>query len=288
VEPIVLPWLLKYLGLVRVEAFFGRLEDYHYPRAPYIHGEKIMVKPSPNLEVGLSRTTIAFGQGIPMTFRNLTSTYFSVTDIACCPNPHDFPGKRFAGLDFSYRVPHLRNWLAIYADNITSDDVNPLVNPSRASYNPGLYLSQLPRLPKFDFRFELANTRTNGMPYTSFFYREGYTNKGFPIGNAVGRHGSAFDASSTYWLSARRRVQVGWREETVSKLIVPSGGSQDSVRVKADWFVQKRVELSAFFQHERWVFPFLAAGPQNNNVISLELTAYPKKLRSRAALRTSQ
>ena len=82
-----------------------------------------------------------------MTFRNLISTYFSVTDIACCPNPHDFPGKRFAGLDFSYRLPYLRNWLTLYTDNITSDDVNPLVNPSRASYNPGLYLSQIPRLP---------------------------------------------------------------------------------------------------------------------------------------------
>jgi hypothetical protein len=288
VEPIVLPSLLKYLGPVRIEAFFGRLENYHHPRAPFIHGEKIMVKPSPNLEVGLSRTAIAFGQGIPMTFRNLISTYFSVTDIACCPNPHDFPGKRFAGLDFSYRVPHLRNWLTVYTDDITSDDVNPLVNPSRASYNPGLYLPQLPRLPKLDFRFELADTRTNGTPYTSFFYREGYTNKGFLIGNAVGPHGSAFNVSSTCWLSAQKRVQVGWRRETVSKLLVPAGGSQDSVRVKADWFVGKQTEVSAMFQHERWVFPFLAAGPQNNNVISLELTAYPKKLWSRAALRTSE
>src|SRR5208283_1680016 len=30
VKPSVLPSLLKYLGLVRVEAFFGRLENYDY------------------------------------------------------------------------------------------------------------------------------------------------------------------------------------------------------------------------------------------------------------------
>jgi hypothetical protein len=287
VEAVVLPWLLKYLGPVRVQAFFGRLEGYEYPRGPYIHGEKIMVKPSPNLEVGLSRTTMAFGQGIPFTFRNLVSTYFSVTDIPCCPNPRDFPGKRFGGLDFSYRLPYLRKWLTLYTDNFTADDVNPLVNPSRAFYNPGIYLSQVPCLRKFDFRFEVANTRTQGGPYSSFFYREGYTNKGFLIGNTVGRHGSAFDLSTTYWYSPRKRVQVGWREETVSKSLVPSGGLQDSVRVKADWFVQKQVELSAFFQHERWVFPFLAGGAQNNNVISLQLTVYPKKLWLRTALRNS-
>ena len=287
VEPITLPWLLKYLGLVRVEALFGRLENYHYPRAPYIHGEKIMVKPSPNLEVGVARTALAFGQGIPFTFRNLVSTYFSVTDIACCPNPRDFPGKRFAGLDFSYRLPYLRKWLTLYTDNITSDDVNPLVNPSRASYNPGLYLSHIPYLSKFDLRFELANTRTNGSPYSSFFYHEGYTNKGFLIGNTVGRQGAAFDVSSTYWFSPQKRVQVGWRRGTVSNSLVPSGGTQDSVCVKADWFVQKKVEISAFFQHERWSFPFLATGAQNNNVAALEFILYPKKHWSRTALKTS-
>jgi hypothetical protein len=287
VEPVVLPWLLKYLGPVRVEAFLGRLEDYHYPRAPYIHGEKIMVKPSPDLEIGVARTAIAFGQGIPFTFDNLFSTYFSVTDVGSNPNPRHFPGKRFAGLDFSYRLPYLRKWLTIYTDNITSDDVNPLVNPSRASYNPGLYLSHIPYLSKFDLRFELANTRTEGSPYSSFFYHEGYTNKGYLIGNTVGRRGAAFDVSSTYWFSPQKRVQVGWRKETDSKSLVPSGGSQDSFRIKAGWFVQKHMEVSAFFQYERWAFPFLANGAQNDNVGALELTVYPKKLWSREALRSS-
>jgi hypothetical protein len=287
VQSIVLPSLLKYLGPVRLDAFLGRLEGYYAPRAPYIHGEKIMVKPSPNLEIGVSRTTLAFGQGVPFTLRNLVSTYFSVSDVGSIPNLQDFPGKRFGGLDFSYRLPYLRKWLTFYSDDFSSDDVNPVVNPQRAAYNPGLYLSQIPRLNKFDMRFEVANTRTEVVPYTSFFYKEGYTNKGFLIGNTVGRHGSAFDLSGTYWHSARDRVEVGWRKETVSKEFLPSGGSQDSVRVKAGWFVRKDVEFSVLFQHERWLFPFLATGAQNNNVGSLGFTVYPKKLWSRSALRTT-
>jgi hypothetical protein len=190
-------------------------------------------------------------------------------------------------LDFSYRLPHLRNWLTVYTDNITSDDVNPLVNPSRASYNPGLYLSHVPRLSKFDLRFEVANSRTQGSPYSSFFYREGYTNKGFLIGNTVGRRGAAFDVSSTFWSSPRKRVQVGWRKETVSKSAVPSGGSQDSVRAEAGWFVERQIEFSVLAQHERWAFPFLANRPQNDNILSLQFRVYPNKLSSRTALRNS-
>ena len=285
VQPVVLPWLLKYLGPVRIEGLFGRLEGYHYPRAPYIHGEKIMVKPSRNLEIGVSRSTVAFGQGIPFTLRNLISTYFSTSDVCCVANPRDFPGKRFAGLDFAYRLPYLRDRVTLYTDNITSDDVSPVVNPSRASYNPGIYFSQIPLLSKLDLRFEVANTRTKGGPYSSFFYHEGYTNKGFLIGNTVGQHGSAFDLSSTFWFSARQRIQVGWRKETVSKSFLPDGGSQDSIRLKATWLVQQHFEFSALAQHERWVFPFLTPLPQNDNVFSLQVTAYPSRHWSRTALR---
>jgi hypothetical protein len=152
-------------------------------------------------------------------------------------------------------------------------------------YNPGIYLPQIPHLRKFDFRVEVANTHHQDQAYTSFFYKQDYTNKGFLIGNAVGRRGSGFDISTTYWHSPRKRVQVGWREHYVSRDLIPSGGSQNSLRVQADWLVQKEMEVSVLAQHELWVFPFLAAKPQSDNVLSLQFTVYPKKLWSRTALR---
>jgi len=288
VEPIVLPGILERLGPVRVQAFLGRLANYHDPPTPYIHGEKILLKPTPNLEMGFSRTTLAFGQGIPFTFGNLFATYLSVSDICCIANSQDFPGKRQGGLDFSYRLPHLHNWLTIYNESFTADDVSPVVNPGRAFHNPGIYLSHIPRLPKFDFRFELANTQwSRELPYVSFFYKDGYTSNGFLIGNTVGSRGNAIDTSTTYWLSSRKRVQVGWHEQRVSKELIPSGGAQNSLRVKADWFVQKQMELSFLAQHERWAFPFLATGKQANNIVSLQFTVYPEKLWTRTALRNS-
>jgi hypothetical protein len=288
VEPIVLPGFLEYLGPVRVQAFIGRLAGDHFPPRPYFHGEKILLKPTPNLEIGFSRTTEAFGQGIPMTFGNLFSTYFSVADVCCVANPRNFPGKRQGGLDFSYRLPHLRRLVTIYTDDFSADDVNPLVNPSRAMYNPGIYLSQIPGLRKFDLRFELANTRHQEEAYSSFFYKDAYMNKGFLIGDTVGRRGSAFDVSSTYWFSARARAQIGWREHKVSKDLIPSGGSQNSLRVQAEWLVRNETGFSLLAQHERWAFPFLATGARCDNVISLQWTIYPVKLRSRAAWRDSE
>ena len=286
VEPMVLPGFLRYLGPIRVQAFFARTLGNEYPRGPYVHGEKIMFKPTRNWEFGLSRTTEAFGQGVPLTLRNLFSTYFSVSSVFGALNPQSFPGKRQGGIDYSYRVPHLRKWVTSYGDFFSEDDVNPFVNPSRSMYNPGLYVSQLPHLEKFDFRFEVANTHHHEEAYTSFFYKEDYTNKGFLFGNAVGRRGSAFDISSTYWLSPRKRIQVGWREHKVASSLIPSGGSQNAVRVQADWLVRQEFEFSLLAQHELWVFPFLAARPQSNDVISIQITDYPRKLWSRSALKT--
>jgi hypothetical protein len=287
VEPIVLPWIFSYLGPMRVQAFMGRLSGSQYPRGPYIHGEKILFKPTPNWEVGISRTTEAFGQGIPFTWRNLFSTYFSVSDVFGTVNPQEFPGKRQGGLDFSYRLPHLRNWVTVYGDFFSADDVNPTANPSRAMYNPGIYLSHVPHFRNFDFRAEVANTHHPEEAYTSFFYKLDYTNKGFLFGNAVGRRGSAFDISTTYWRSPRKRVQLGWREQFVSRDLIPSGGSQNSLRLQADWLFRKEMEFSFLAQHELWVFPFLAAKPQSDNVISFQMTVYPGKLWLRNALKTA-
>lgn len=59
------------------------------------------------------------------------------------------------------------------------------------------------------------------------------------------------------------------------------------MRIKADWFVRKEMELSVLAQHERWDFPFLATGKQGDNVFSVQFTVYPQKLLSRTALKTS-
>lgn len=137
-------------------------------------------------------------------------------------------------------------------------------------------------------RHALAGACPQIEPGTRFLSRAVGDDQGLGKEITLGWLGSAFDISTTYWRSPRKRVQIGWREQFVSRDLIPSGGSQNSLRVQADWLVQKDMELSVLAQHELWVLPFLAAKPQSNNVISLQFTMYPSKLWSRTALGTSE
>lgn len=55
-EPFELPFFLRFLGPVRVDQFFGRLEGHYYNRRPFMIGQKINFKPLPSLELGFGRT----------------------------------------------------------------------------------------------------------------------------------------------------------------------------------------------------------------------------------------
>jgi hypothetical protein len=52
-------------------------------------------------------------------------------------------------------------------------------------------------------------------------------------------------------------------------------GAKDSVRVKAEWFVQKQMALSILAQHERWSFPFQATGKKSDKAISSQFAVEP-------------
>ena len=57
------------------------------------------------------------------------------------PGAANKPGARRAGIDFSYRLPGLRNLATFYADGLAQhDEVLPLLGPDVASWSAGLYL----------------------------------------------------------------------------------------------------------------------------------------------------
>ncbi len=50
-------------------------------------------------------------------------------------------------------------------------------------------------------------------------------NKGFLLGNAVGRDGRAIEGRSGYWFSARTRVEAGYRQNKLSSVFYTGGGT---------------------------------------------------------------
>jgi hypothetical protein len=281
VSPFHLPWILRFLGPMRWNAYFGKLQGHILSPNPFFHGEKISFKPTRNLEFGFTRTVVVGGEGRPLTPYRLFLSYFSATSYQVKPANKD-PGKRDGGFDFSYRLPLLRKWLTIYNDSISADDPSPLAAPRRAGISPGLYLTHFPRLAKLDLRVEAPLTNTVGTDgpgryiYWDNYYRDLYTNRKVLMGNWVGRDGSGIQATSRYWLSARNSLQFGYRHVKVDPRFIPNGGTINDASIRAEYQLSRDWSASALVQYEQWFFPLLAPTLQKNLTTSIQFVYWPE------------
>lgn len=280
VAPFELPWVFHWLGPMKWDTFFGKLSGNEFPPRPVIHGEKISFKPTPNLELGFSRTSELGGVGRPMTPLSLFRSYTLFTSGAGLP-PNGTPGKRTGGFDFSYRVPFVRNWLTVYADSLSDDDPSPLANPPRAGISTGFYMPRLPRLPKLDLRVESVYTNTprssdgGHFIYFDSFYHDLYMNKGNIIGSWIGREGSGFQGWSTYWFSSRSNLEFGYRHAKLANDFIPGGGTVNDGSITLNWWLGNSFDLASFVQYEKWDVPILSPSPQTNWTGSLEIQFWP-------------
>ena len=296
-SPRKLPGFLSKLGPFRTEFFVGKLTGQHFvntqdgniavsvgrslARQPMINGQKITFKPTPNFEFGVGRTGLWGGPDFPITLGTTKNSFFATTNGIGRGND---PGDRRSTFDFSYRIPGLRKWLVLYDDSFTEDEISPIGYPQQSAHNPGIYMPQLPKLPKLDFRFEAAYTDLQdflqpaggGFFYWNIRYLDGYTNKGNIMGNAtVGRQGISFRAASTYWFASDKTIQLGYRTEEASPDFLQGGNLRD-VQLRSEWSFKKSVSVSSFLQYEWWNWPLLSGGTrQNNFTASLQLTYQP-------------
>lgn len=298
-HPLKLPSFLGFLGPYRTEFWVGKLTGDHWvatqdatlgtvfsigrtlPKQPMVNGFKVNFKPTPNFEFGVGRTGMFGGPDFPVTLGSVKHALFSIGNAS---GRGTDPGDRRSTFDFSYRIPKLRRLLTLYEDSFVEDEISPIGYPRRAAHNPGIYLSQIPKVPHLDLRVEASYTNLPGLiqpPQGGFFYwnvryLDGYTNKGDILGNAtVGRQGIALRAQSTYWIASDKTLQFGYRSEIVDSMFLQGGNLRD-VHFKSEWSFSPRVSLSSFLQYEWWNFPLLSAGKkQNDFTASFQLTYWP-------------
>jgi hypothetical protein len=275
--PFLLPGPLRLLGRIRTQFLFGRLAGHEFPPDPWINAQKITLQLTENFEIGFTRSAIFGGAGHPLTTASVLRSFFSTTSSSSGPDA----GDRRSGFDFRWYVPKLRRRLTIYSDSLADDDPNPLANPRRAAWAPGLYLTSLPRLSRLDLRFETYSTwlyrkdEGGGFIYWNNQYRDGYTNDGFLIGSWVGRDARAYTASSSYWFSAQNKLTAGWRQTKTGSKFLPGGGTQTDVSLSAQWRFRSRLQANLLLQGERYNIPILGA-PRRNFTAQLQLTYFPK------------
>jgi len=148
--------------------------------------------------------------------------------------------------------------------------------------SPGIYMPQIPKLPKLDLRVEAVYTDTDGGPsvhgdfiYWEFIYRDFYTNNRNLLGNWIGREGKGIQAWSTYWLSPRSTIQISYRNAHVAKDFLEGGDYQDFA-ARADLLIRPQLSLASSLQYEQWDFPLLSPARNSNITASLQLTYWPK------------
>jgi len=278
--PIRLPSIFSLMGPMRSEFFFGKLEGHHFPARPFIHGQKISFKPTPNLEFGFSRAVIFAGIPQPLTWGTFLNSFFATTSGN--PDPRNKPGDKRAGFDFSYHIPGLRKWLVLYSDSLADDDPSPLANPRRAAMSPGIYMPQIPGIRKLDLRVEAVYTdppvpqsHNGDFIYWEFIYRDSHTNGGNLMGSWIGREGKGIKAWSTYWLSPRSTIQIAYRNAHVTKDFL-EGGSYEDFGATAELRIRPDLSLTSSLQYERWMFPLLSTNDISNITASVQVTFWPQ------------
>jgi len=294
-EPLWIPLLSRLTGPFRYDFLVGSLKGHSDPNAPWLHLEKINFKPTPNVEFGFERSVIWGGKGHgcltasgavmpcnePITLHTFLKSFFSTTSED--KFTRDDPGARFSSFDFSWRLPWLNHWLTLYTDSMAHDDVNPIDAPRHAGVRPGLYLARIPGVPRMDLRFEGVNTNTDsGRSFRGeYLYQEqvqvqGYTNKGYIMGDAIGREGQGGQAWLTYHLSPMEMVQASFRHAKVANDFIPSGTTQNSFGVHVVKRLGEALEISADVQQEWWKAPVYKTGQQPDTVATFQLTLWPE------------
>src|SRR6266480_1154095 len=140
VSPFKLPSVLGWLGSIRVEWFLGQFAGHEFVfqtntgavgrfgrpigRQPFLQGQKISLKPSPNFEFSVSVTSVFAGGPGALTWHTFLRSYSLGNTFH--QGGADDPGDRRSGVDFSYRIPGMRQWLTFYGDAFTEDEFSPL------------------------------------------------------------------------------------------------------------------------------------------------------------------
>jgi hypothetical protein len=293
VSPFRLPWILGYLGDLRLDFFLGQLSGQEFinngalgqqaqgqygqslSRQPFLSGGRISFKFTQNFEFSMSKTTLYGGPGNPLTPTTLLKSNLG-THINAEPL-----GDGRSVVDFSYRIPKLRNWLTLYGEGFSEDEVSPLNTAGKSVWQGGLYAAKLPKLNRIDLRVEGGSTSPvdfascNGCFYHNFQYVNGYTNDSQLMGTWIGRAAQGEALWSNYWFSATKKIGIELKHRKVDGQFLPQGGTQNDVAVTSDFLSKSGLRFSGTLQYERWQIPLLATNQQSNVTATVQFSFWP-------------
>lgn len=278
IVPHKLPGFLKFLGAVRSEFFWARMDGSTFVVHPNLYGTRASARIHPRFELGFGHTVFIGGRGgSPLTTRNFVHSFFGTTT-----KPSN-PGDARTSMDLSWSLPKIN--AVLYGEFFQDDEPAPFYNPERAAIATGLYLPRIPGFSKLDLRIESSSTESVGstpnnghLNYWNSLYRDGYVNRGVLLGNSVGREGRQIRVSSTYAFSPRETLRFIFQDSMVRGEFVPGGGAWRDFAMEYSRTMPRGMYLRSSLQVERISrFPILFNGLKNNVAVLLEIGYWGEK-----------
>jgi hypothetical protein len=114
--------------------------------------------------------------------------------------------------------------------------------------------------------------------YYEMLQQQGYTNKGYIMGDWIGREAKGGQAWLTYHLSANEWIQLEYLNKKIPNDFIPNGTTQNQFKasIVKRFGKDKEIELNAWVQYEKWKAPIYEPGAQSNAIEAFQVTWYPK------------
>jgi hypothetical protein len=250
-QPVLLPWIFKYLGLFRFTFFATRLEKNRTDvPEPYLWGMRLNFKPNPYLEISLERTAMLGGKGYS---EDLSAWWKSFIGKGEHPKPGAKDvGDQRAGLDIKLTLPFNLLPLQLYLE-VDGEDVpgHGLPIPTKRAFLTGIYLPRIVN-ERIGFRTEYATDHVPGVPniwYTHGTYTQGYTYYGRIIGHHMGTDSRDIFTEVSYLIPEKDgKISISYDREE-HNLSGTVRERTDEVDLNMNFRIRKNIDLSASYQY---------------------------------------
>jgi len=250
-DPVLLPWLLRYLGPVQATWFWTELEKDRIISRANLTGLRIDFKPTPNWEVGLARVIQFGGAGRPGLLSKGLKDLVSGTNADVTDTDTE---NSLAAIDLVWRVRWPRPAVLYY--EFGGEDEAKLLSTlpfvSSIGQLMGVYLPEVvPGVP-VDLRFEYFNNIQDTIPlwYRHGVYRTGYTYRGKILGHPFGGDAEAWSVRLDLFPSDA--LQLGLDGDIVRNGVLAGGARREKeIRAGADLLLFTGVGLR---YHARYDF----------------------------------
>jgi len=262
-EPVLLPWVFRYLGPFRVAFFVTQLENNRNDvPEPYYWGMRLDFKPHPYVEIGLQRTATLCGEGRTCDagtwWKSFSGKGENLSDKEA--------GDQKAGFDMKVTMPFQLQPVQIYTEISGEDEASGL--PSRLAYLGGIYLPRILSADKLSLRAEYATDHIKNHPnfwYTHHIYTAGYTYDGRIIGHHMGSDSKDLFAELSYRLTDRGDYIAVAYDREEHNLSEPVRAKKDEVSLMLECNVMKKLRVSATYGYGK-IENFENVSGDNRNV----------------------